>query len=247
MEEKKESFVFYRSFYEAISNIKEDNKRLEIYEAIFELALKNNEIELKDNISKVVMGLIKPQILANNKRYKDGLKGGRPKTKTTGFDKEKPNVNENDNVNENENDNNILSSSSTPNTEIYKEIIDYLNQKLNTNYKYTTKATQSKIKARMNEGFSLNDFKTVIDKMTDEWLDDENMSKYLRPETLFGTKFESYLNKTPKPKKVDPYYNPEAEKEFYESDYYKEHVLGIKVPKKRVIEEGDPFAEYYDN
>ena len=72
-------------------------------------------------------------------------------------------------------------------------IIAYLNEKANTNYKPTTKKTQNLIKARFNEGFTLNDFKTVIDKKIKSWADTE-WEKYIRPETLFGTKFESYLN-----------------------------------------------------
>ena len=76
---------------------------------------------------------------------------------------------------------------------IYKEIIDYLNIKNNSNYRYTTKKTKECIKARTNEGFTLEDFKIVIDKKVEEWTG-TNMEQYLRPETLFGTKFESYLN-----------------------------------------------------
>lgn len=74
-----------------------------------------------------------------------------------------------------------------------KEIIDYLNQKANTHYKPTTKKTQTLIKARIKEGFTVNDFKKVIDIKTAEWLNTD-MSKFLRPETLFSPKFESYLN-----------------------------------------------------
>lgn len=76
----------------------------------------------------------------------------------------------------------------------FSEIIDYLNQKANTGYKHSTQKTRVSIKARMNEGFTLDDFKTVIDKKCSQWLSDEKMICYLRPETLFGTKFESYLN-----------------------------------------------------
>ena len=75
------------------------------------------------------------------------------------------------------------------------EILDYLNEKTNSNYKATTKATTQKINARFKEGFSLEDFKTVIDKKTNEWKGTE-LEQYLRPDTLFGTKFESYLNQT---------------------------------------------------
>lgn len=76
----------------------------------------------------------------------------------------------------------------------YKEIVDYLNLKIDTHYKSTTKETQKVIKARFNEGFTLEDFKKVIDIKTKEWLGDKKMCQYLRPETLFGNKFEGYLN-----------------------------------------------------
>lgn len=87
------------------------------------------------------------------------------------------------------------------------EIIDYLNSKIGTHYRATTRKTQSLIKARMNEGFTVDDFKKVIDNKSAEWGKDSKMSKYLRPETLFGTKFESYLNqaavKTKKSKRIN--------------------------------------------
>ena len=76
----------------------------------------------------------------------------------------------------------------------YKDIILYLNYKINANYKDTTRKTRDLIKARFNEGFTTEDFKVVIDKKSREWLKDKKMSKFLRPETLFGTKFENYLN-----------------------------------------------------
>lgn len=78
--------------------------------------------------------------------------------------------------------------------DIYKYIVEYLNEKLNTHYKTSSKKTKSLIHARIKEGFTKEDFETVIDKKCAEWLGDEKMEKYLRPETLFGTKFESYLN-----------------------------------------------------
>lgn len=81
--------------------------------------------------------------------------------------------------------------------EIYKEIIDYLNLKAGTNYKSTSKFNKQKIDARLNEGYTIEDFKKVIDNKCSEWLNND-MEKYLRPETLFGTKFENYLNQKPK-------------------------------------------------
>ena len=78
--------------------------------------------------------------------------------------------------------------------ELYRSIISYLNEKAGTNYKPTTAKTKSAINARLAEGFKIDDFKTVIDKKCAEWIGDPKMEKYLRPETLFGTKFEGYLN-----------------------------------------------------
>ena len=83
--------------------------------------------------------------------------------------------------------------SSGKNNSCYEEIISYLNSKANTNFKSTTQATRRKIDARLNEGFSVDDFKKVIDNKCNEWLGDSKMARYLRPETLFGTKFEAYL------------------------------------------------------
>lgn len=76
----------------------------------------------------------------------------------------------------------------------YVEIVTYLNDAASSNYRSSTKKTKDLIKARYNEGFTLEDFKKVIDIKTAEWLNDNSMNKFLRPETLFGTKFESYLN-----------------------------------------------------
>ena len=75
----------------------------------------------------------------------------------------------------------------------YAEVINYLNEKANTGYKPNTKNTVKHINARLAEGYTVEDFKTVIDKKCAEWKGTE-MEQYLRPETLFGTKFESYLN-----------------------------------------------------
>ena len=88
-------------------------------------------------------------------------------------------------------DNNIINNKT--NNIDYKYIVDFLNSKADTNYKHTTGKTQSLIRARMNEGFTLEDFKQVISNKCNDWKGTD-FEKYLRPETLFGTKFESYLN-----------------------------------------------------
>ena len=73
-------------------------------------------------------------------------------------------------------------------------IVGHLNEKAGKRFKPTSKDTQTLIRARMNEGFKEEDFITVIDKMCAKWKGDAKMDDYLRPSTLFGTKFESYLN-----------------------------------------------------
>ena len=108
--------------------------------------------------------------------------------------------------------NNILSPSSTAYP--YKDVIDYLNQQTGKNYKSTTKKNQTVIRARTDEGFSLDDFKRVIDNKVAEWKG-TNMEKYLRPETLFGTKFEGYLNQELQPSGMD-----QLERMKYDESYW---------------------------
>ena len=82
--------------------------------------------------------------------------------------------------------NNILNN-------IYSSVIDYLNKKANSKFKTTSKDNQKHIKARINEGYSFDDFKKVVDNMCSAWKNTE-FENYLRPSTLFGVKFENYLN-----------------------------------------------------
>ena len=84
------------------------------------------------------------------------------------------------------------------NNEIYINIVSFLNEKAGTKFKPTTGKTKSCIRARIQEGFTLEDFETVIEKKCAGWIGTE-YEKYLRPETLFGTKFESYLNEKTSP------------------------------------------------
>lgn len=95
----------------------------------------------------------------------------------------------NNNTIYNYNNTNILNN-------IYSQVINYLNEKTERTgkekYSSTSPKTQTLIKARLKEKYELEDFKIVIDKKCKEWLGTD-MEKYLRPETLFGNKFESYL------------------------------------------------------
>ena len=91
-----------------------------------------------------------------------------------------------------ENNNNKLS--------ICKEVISYLNLKAKKNFKVDTASHQKFIKARLKEGFVLEDFKKVVDIMVAKWKGTE-YEQYLQPQTLFGNKMDNYLNQ-PMPRKV---------------------------------------------
>lgn len=79
------------------------------------------------------------------------------------------------------------------NINIHSLVINRLNKTANKNYKSSTPKTKKLIQARLNEKFILEDFYKVIDHKSQEWLGTD-MEKFLRPETLFGNKFEGYLN-----------------------------------------------------
>lgn len=217
----RDSFVFYKSFVDAIHEIPVEYQ-LRAYEVIISYALDGT---LPDDSEawaiRAIFQVCKSNIDANTKRYVDGHKGGRPKKpvvselKTSGFETEnqwlrnsKPNDNvndnDNDNANETENDNvniDILSDSVRPSLSDssdkinYQYIIDNLNGKAGRHYRVTDK-TRSLIRARVREGFQESDFLKVIDNKVRSWGNDAKMSQYLRPETLFGTKFDAYLNET---------------------------------------------------
>ncbi|WP_214520197.1 conserved phage C-terminal domain-containing protein [Staphylococcus pseudintermedius] len=128
-------------------------------------------------------------------------------------------VKENNTSNNNTSINNINRIdilSGDPTSYPYRDVIDYLNKQTDKQYKPTTKKNQTVIRARTDEGFTLDDFKKVIDNKVAEWKGTD-MEKYLRPETLFGTKFEGYLNQTPKLSGVD-----QLERMKYDMSYWEE-------------------------
>ncbi|QGJ84843.1 hypothetical protein [Lactococcus phage P1045] len=91
----------------------------------------------------------------------------------------------------------------------YSEIISYLNEKAGRSFK-TTEAHKRFIKARWNEDYKLDDFKKVVDNKVADWtgktINGQPAEKYLQPSTLFGTKFDNYLNQTPmRQEQAQPY------------------------------------------
>lgn len=101
----------------------------------------------------------------------------------------------------NEINNEITNEKEKDRKEKAKEIIEYLNSKTGSGYRYS-KASLTPIKARLAEGFTVEDCERVIDTKAEEWGGTE-MERYLRPQTLFSaSKFEGYLNQ--KPAKKEP-------------------------------------------
>lgn len=83
----------------------------------------------------------------------------------------------------------------------YSDVISYLNEKSGKNYSAKSEQNRRLIRARFNDGYTLDDFKAVIDNKCADWLGTD-YEQYLRPQTLFGTKFDGYLNARKKQEKT---------------------------------------------
>ena len=201
-------FTIYKEYYELITLLTEREQQ-ELLLAITKFMFEDVEPTLNDKQTKIFNNLRRP-LEKSKKRSKCGSitksneNQEENETKTKENQKEiKTKSNENQKENEskthqdvnvivNVNDNVDVNVNKITLAEI-KGIIEYLNIKSNSHYKYSTDKTQTLIKARIKDGFTLDDFKIVIDKKCEEWLDTD-FEKFLRPETLFSNKFEGYLN-----------------------------------------------------
>lgn len=141
-------------------------------------------------VSTAISKLIKLEYL-----YVQAFDGRQRELKSRLSNFERQNINTCNSAFENMQESNTSKSTdnNTKNKDIYIAILSRLNEKSGMNYRHTSKAMQGHINARLAEGFTVEDFYTVIDKKCLEWKGTE-WEKYLRPETLFGTKFENYLN-----------------------------------------------------
>lgn len=160
-----------------------------------------------DPVAVMALGMVKPMIDIRVKKAEAGSKGGSASGSTR-----EANLKQNEaepkqseanpkqtelkdkskKIKEVNNNKDILSGKPDPAYQ-YEEIIEYLNQKAGTSFRSRSTDSRKHIHARLDEGFTLQDFKTVIDKKVAEWKGTD-MAKYLRPATLFGSKFEGYLN-----------------------------------------------------
>ena len=190
---QKNSFVLYTSYKEHIELLSTEDKA-RLLDAIFDYADGKTDIEI-DGMAKMAFSFIRQQMDKDNAKYEEtcekrrlaGQKGGMAKANARNANQDPSNDNQND-TSEADNEE---SSSYTP---IIKEIISYLNEKTGKSFRNNTKATIRVVKARLDEGFSVDDFKTVIDFKTSQWLHDDKMDEFLRPETLFcASHFDGYL------------------------------------------------------
>lgn len=201
-------FTIYKEYYELITLLTEREQQ-ELLLAITKFMFEDVEPTLNDKQTKIFNNLRRP-LEKSKKRSKCGSitksNENREENETKAKENQKEiKIKSNENQKENENkthqdvnvivnvNDNVDVNVKKISLEEIKGIVEYLNIKSNSHYKYSTDKTQTLIKARIKDGFTLDDFKIVIDKKCEEWLGTD-FEKFLRPETLFSNKFEGYLN-----------------------------------------------------
>lgn len=201
--------VNYFSFFENYHNVLQalpDESAGRVFKAITGFVFDDVDPCL-DAVEMAVFQALKPSLDLSKKRAKAASSKREQtenKTEQTEYKQEQKGIRNIRNIRNKEKDINTttVSNKSTVLTnttkKIYRqveEVVNYLNEKTGSKYRPKTEATATHIRARLKEGFSVDDCKTVIDNMTAEWGDDDKMAAYLRPQTLFSGKFESYLNR----------------------------------------------------
>ena len=218
------TFTWFEKFGDAIAGMPKD-KGDELIAALVRYGALGEEPEFDDWALESMFVVMRDDIECSVKSRNEN-KGGRPKktkdsadAKPPVSDSAKPPVSGNENpgfsdsqnpptgkkqnpiqdktIQDNTEDLKELPSGRPDDSVPYSEIVGYLNAKAGTAYKPSGNKTRTVIRARWGEGFRLDDFRAVVDAKTAEWKGDERMSRYLRPETLFGTKFEGYLQTAP--------------------------------------------------
>ena len=216
----RDSFVLYTSYADQIDLLNNDQRGV-LLTAIYSYVMENDLPDM-DGMTRMAFSFIKTQLDKDFEKYDEvcrkrseaGKSGGRPKAngfsekqtkakKANGFSEKQTKAKKPDNEYEYEDEyeNDIkdnMSSGTSADRPVYpyRDIIDYLNKKTGKAYRCNSSDTQKHIRARCAEGYKLEDFCKVVDNKTAEWKGTD-MEQYLRPATLFGTKFEAYLNQQP--------------------------------------------------
>ena len=191
-----------------------DEKAGQLIKALY--ACHNGEaVEIDDPTLSAIFAFMSATVCENARKYEEKCKTNaknRKKHDTVVYEEPRPlttvndgGVNKNINIKESYKDSKEKDkekespAKAVPCMVAAREIVGYLNEKTGKHFMASSEETVKHIKARLNEGRTIDDFKQVIDIKTAEWLGDPNMEQYLRPKTLFApSNFESYLNQKPK-------------------------------------------------
>lgn len=214
----------FDSYIEAGQKLK-PAERKEYYCALIEYLAYGKEPERLKGSSDAIWTAIFPSLELSRKRSESGSKGGQKKqanqelatkqnedllaSKTASKNETNTAANGKANgvakskSNSKEDISSDISKKKGADLSTITEIVDYLNEKANTSFRPSAEYAKTHIRARLREGFTVDDFKAVIDGRVKAWANDPKMSEYLRPQTLFGTKFESYLNASKAKPKTD--------------------------------------------
>lgn len=203
---ERKQFTFYKSFYTAIRRIRRKADRCDAYDALLDYAFSGVMPDLENLTPTVAVAfeMVKPHLDTGRRKAENGMLYGRGMESDSKETEEQQQTDSREIAEENQNDSkNKIKNKSKIKSKIkseseyeciYSEIVAYLNSKTGKAYRPSSRRTRAAIHARLEEGFVLEDFKAVIDRKCADWLKDPKMEEYLRPETLFGPKFESYLN-----------------------------------------------------
>jgi len=198
--EKKKSFIMYfdkRAMLDEL--LKQDGCEALSYErvgrlfiALCDFAEFGTTDVAMDGITRLAYTVLTPRMEDDKEKYLQRCEKNRENVNKRWHNDIQTNTNEYDCI---RNDTNYTDTDTDTDTdtESITYIIEYLNQRASANYRVNNQKTRNLIKTRMGEGHSEGDFLTVIDKMCNSWIGTDK-EQYLRPQTLFGTKFESYLN-----------------------------------------------------
>ncbi len=203
---------FFNCYFdnEIMLNHLSDEQAGKLWKSLFAFVNRDEQSHIDDPVVALAFSVMTQQINRDFEKYDEKCEKNRTNVnsrkralsnvndgnqeKEEDKDKEEDNEEDKEDKDNDKEDRYIVEQDSTTHTPIIKDIVSYLNSKTGASYRATTKSTSRLIKARINEGFTLIDFKRVIDNRVNAWGKDKEMRQYLRPETLFSTKFESYLN-----------------------------------------------------
>lgn len=211
---------FFDSYYETAQEIESPEARNEFYGAVIEFYYTGEKPVINTPEARIAFTACRVNIENSRAKAMNGSKGGEAKARNWQEKNKKPSEGQappkqegkqssskpvaktkqeakqspSDKDMEKEEDKDATNVASKTPKPPYAEIVDYLNEKAGTSYKASSEQTKKLIDARFKVGFTLDDFKAVIDNRVARWLNDPDMRQYLRPSTLFGNKFEGYLN-----------------------------------------------------